>query len=258
MTSLFDVLQSYNDFDTEQRRKPTLQTVISTDLPLPAAPSFSLRSETEGSHHNASDRRHVLNGTSRVAFGNKSDLSDMFQQKSSTKKASSEMEVDDLHVESITLAPQTDKESKKANPISTSGKSSKQAAPPSTDAKLNSHFPNKKPSTTATPSSNANHANTASAKPKPSTFTVGSKPIPGKPTPQAAVGATNVQHGKVAAMAKMASLGEEWPEEEELPGMSHPSTSSLNKDGDLTKSGMRQVHNAVQRQQKVITAKRKV
>lgn len=247
MASLFEVLQSFKDLDEDQRRRPTLQAVISTDQPTPAPPSFSLHNESETSNTTSSNKRHVLHGTSRMAFGNTSELSDMFRQKSNKKG----LEVDDLHVESITLASQSGEgASGKSNTSSTNVKSGKQAAPPSTDAKLNSNFPNKKPS-----------GNTGklpiTSKPGP-TAGFGNKPIPGKPTPTSTPVSMNTQHGKATAMAKMAALGEEWPEEEELPGMSLPATSSLNKIGDLSKDNMKNMHNAVQRQKKVIIAKKKV
>lgn len=262
--SIFDVLQRYQDLDVDKRRQSTFQAVINTDQPIPShTPMFSLFHEIDPAQQTSSAKRHVMPGTSRMAFGNNEQLSDMFQNKSKTHKtitttntstSSKDMDVDDLHVDKITLAATSSNGGNKSSSQGANKQSStKQAAPPSTDAKLSGTFPNKKPNpgNTTTTSTASN-----SMKPKAPITTSASKPTsaPGKP---AAV-STNTQHGKAAAMAKMAAWGEEWPEEEELPGMMLPSTSSVNKIGDLNKDSMKQMHNSVQRQKKVIVAKKKV
>lgn len=71
----------------------------------------------------------------------------------------------------------------------------------------------------------------------------------GRPAATAVAG----QSGKLAAMARLAALGEAWPEEEDLPGMAMPASSALNS-GNMSK----EAYNATQRQRKVQTAKRKV
>ncbi|RYH19553.1 hypothetical protein EON65_25910 [archaeon] len=60
------------------------------------------------------------------------------------------------------------------------------------------------------------------------------------------------QSGKQAAMARLAALGEEWPEEEDLPGMSLPVSSSTSA-GAYSKEAF----DAAARIRKVQTAKRK-
>lgn len=65
--------------------------------------------------------------------------------------------------------------------------------------------------------------------------------------------------GRAAAKARMAAMGEEWPEEEDLPGFSRPNpTSSVNAStGTLSRDANKQLNDAMQRQKKVVTAKRK-
>eukprot|EP01039_Chlorochromonas_danica_P000376 gene376-409_t len=61
------------------------------------------------------------------------------------------------------------------------------------------------------------------------------------------------QSGKLAAMARLKALGEDWPEEEELPGMAMPNSSYLN-----SATYSRETSNATQRQRKIQSAKRQV
>lgn len=68
-----------------------------------------------------------------------------------------------------------------------------------------------------------------------------------------------VHASRAAAMARMAAMGEEWPEEEELPGMTRPNqTSAINSNtGSLSRDANKQYNDAMQRTKKVVTAKRK-
>jgi hypothetical protein len=77
-----------------------------------------------------------------------------------------------------------------------------------------------------------------------------SNPYISKPSNQAVAG----QSGKLAAMARLAALGEDWPEEEELPGLRMPISSSL-ATGNI--SVMKETQIAGHRQKKVQTAKKK-
>lgn len=64
--------------------------------------------------------------------------------------------------------------------------------------------------------------------------------------------------GRAAAKARMAAMGEEWPEEEDLPGFSRPNPSAVNAStGTLSRDANKQLNDAMQRQKKVVTAKRK-
>lgn len=77
------------------------------------------------------------------------------------------------------------------------------------------------------------------------------------PTPAAAKPTMNA--GRAAAKARMAAMGEEWPEEEDLPGFSRPNpASSVNAStGTLSRDASKQLNDAMQRQKKVVIAKRK-
>lgn len=68
-----------------------------------------------------------------------------------------------------------------------------------------------------------------------------------------------VHAGRAAAMARMAAMGEEWPDEEELPGFSRPNTSSAinSSTGTLSRDANKQLNDAMQRQKKVVTSKKK-
>lgn len=69
---------------------------------------------------------------------------------------------------------------------------------------------------------------------------------------------SSVHAGRAAAMARMAAMGEDWPEEEELPGISRPSPTAINSStGGLSRDANKQLNDAMQRQKKVVTAKRK-
>jgi hypothetical protein len=63
--------------------------------------------------------------------------------------------------------------------------------------------------------------------------------------------------GKVAAMARMKALGEEWPEEEELPGFALPSSSLVSSAGLPSKDVTKEANKSLHRQQKLNVAKRK-
>jgi hypothetical protein len=63
--------------------------------------------------------------------------------------------------------------------------------------------------------------------------------------------------GKVAAMARMKALGEEWPEEEELPGFSLPSSTLVSNAGLPSKDVTKEANKSLYRQQKLNVAKRK-
>jgi hypothetical protein len=62
---------------------------------------------------------------------------------------------------------------------------------------------------------------------------------------------------KTNAKAKMAAMGIQWAEEEELPGFSAPKTSSITATGNLNSDVNKQFNNSMQRQKKVIIAKKK-
>lgn len=67
--------------------------------------------------------------------------------------------------------------------------------------------------------------------------------------------------GRAAAMARMAVLGEEWPEEEELPGAFSSVSSNVTTSGSAATAGVskevsKEMHNAHQRAQKIKAAKR--
>lgn len=62
--------------------------------------------------------------------------------------------------------------------------------------------------------------------------------------------------GSAAAKARMTALGEDWPEEEELPGF-NPASSALANNGGASKDALRMANNSMQRQKKVIIAKKK-
>lgn len=67
--------------------------------------------------------------------------------------------------------------------------------------------------------------------------------------------------GRAAAMARMAVLGEEWPEEEELPGAFTMASSNVTTSGSAATAGVskevgKEVHIAHQRAQKIKAAKR--
>lgn len=59
--------------------------------------------------------------------------------------------------------------------------------------------------------------------------------------------------GRAAAMAKMKALGQDWPEEEELPGYGVISSSSANINNDIRN----EINKSTQRQRKVKTARSK-
>lgn len=83
-----------------------------------------------------------------------------------------------------------------------------------------------------------------------------SKPPEPTLTPSSASGKSTGNAGRAAAMARIAAAGDEWPEEEDLPGMSAPSSSVLQQSGTLSRSANKQFNNALQRQKKVATAKK--
>lgn len=87
--------------------------------------------------------------------------------------------------------------------------------------------------------------------------------VKGAPSAKAAVTGTGTTAkpsanamGSAAAKARMAALGEDWPEEEELPGFT-PASSALASGGGASKDAMKMAHNSMQRQKKVIIAKKK-
>ena len=267
MSSLFEVLQTFREIDLEKRRQPTLERVICTDADQSSSSSsFPLKVEVH--HEMAQDsvagdqKRHVVQGTSRMAFGNDGQLSDMFQHSTTSSTSSSaiansksdSMDIDELPFEKLSVEQhqQEGKKSSESHHKVTPAKAAHHSKPEHTTAH-NGHHNSNNPIANKKPAIAGSVGNGAGIKPKGSTLST-PKSVPGK---FSNIPSSSVPSSKQAAMAKMAALGEEWPEEEELPGMKLPVTSSLNGSGDVTKDTMKQFNNATQRQKKVIIAKKK-
>ena len=70
--------------------------------------------------------------------------------------------------------------------------------------------------------------------------------------PTTATSKSTMNAGRAAAKARMAAMGEEWPEEEDLPGFSRPNpASAVNAStGTLSRDANKQLNDAMQRQKK--------
>lgn len=166
------------------------------------------------------------------------------------------------HLDSVAGNNKLPNKKSKSNPISTSTN--------------NSIKPNEgkgsgtnKPSGISKPNNPANKPPVSSKPPVPgapnynsSTNAKTNKPpaaaIPPKviPNPYVQVGGKpSMTAGRSAAMARMAALGEDWAEEEDLPGMSMPISSNVLRTGQVSSTVSKETNKSISRQQKLKVAK---
>lgn len=220
-------------------------------------PSSALPSNTSKSNIDVSNR-YQLPGSGRIAFGKIVEDRPLFKSSSSVSPTNNpNTTTDNLEnkfssLDIIGPSQQTSEAQSQAMDVDTSGNSTPKVPKiPAVSTKTNQpRANNKRPP----PTSQA-----ATSRPAPTKPHVTGNPYlpPGggrAPSSNPKQSMPNAgQSGKLAAMARLKALGEDWPEEEELPGMAMPSSSYLN-----SATFSREASNATQRQRKIQSAKRQV
>jgi hypothetical protein len=282
--SLFTIDTARNTAATVQRKNSDIMDQEEIQIPFKIKPKKSTP--------NNNYQRHALPGTGRMAFGGQNDVSEIYQHyhtqnHADHKKQSDFLEKFDLEEINFSglciqdnVVPTTTESS-----FSKGRKNKKNLTQEELESKKKQNTSKVEPkiiSSTHKSSHNPPHSQTQAhstdSKPKASTKPVsGLQPFQKTATNNAnnnpyglnpkgpplmtrgggaqvvGVGQTT---GKALAMAKMAALGEEWPEEEELPGFA-PTSQSLSSAGLPSKDAMKETNKSLHRQQKLNVAKRK-
>lgn len=192
------------------------------------------------------EQRYSLPGTGRIAFGSIASDRPLFKPSnhSETKPPSKTLESEFSHMD---IEGQANSPAVPAIPVQSTQPTT---TPSSNDRNNSGRVSNKRPF----PPSNTS----AAPKPQSAVAPTGNPYLinnAGRGRPMGANSTTVAgQAGKLAAMARLAALGEDWPEEEDLPGLSMPVSSSLAPSNSAV---MKEARNSMQRQQKVVIAKRK-
>jgi DNA polymerase III alpha subunit (gram-positive type) len=284
--SLFTIDTTRNTAAAIQRKNSDIIDQEEIQIPFKIKPKKSTP--------NNNYQRHALPGTGRMAFGGQNDVSEIYQHyhtqnHTDHKKHSDflekfdleEIKFSDLSIQDNMVSATTE------SSVSKGRKNKKNLTQEELESKKKQNTSNVEPkiiSSTHKSSHNPPHshsqtqAHSTDSKAKAST-----KPVSGLPSfqktasnannnpyglnpkgpplmtrgsgaPVVGVGQTT---GKALAMAKMAALGEEWPEEEDLPGFA-PTSQSLSSAGLPSKDAMKETNKSLHRQQKLNVAKRKV
>lgn len=239
------------------------------------------------SNNSGNLNRYELPGTGRVAFGPPQEIREIFhfyakkQNKSQPQSQSNAMDIDKANIalenlniketqddnsmevqsntsskdkkraQSISKSESTEQnksKSMKINPTSSTG--NKSASSNNNSNASQSQKPNPYLTNNASSKTNSNQFSSMSKGVKPSSKTTETNALGNA----VGVGQTT---GYAAAMAKMKAMGQDWAEEEDLPGFSSSNPSSLTSDGSLNKDVSKEANKALQRQKKLVVSKKK-
>lgn len=212
-------------------------------------------------------QRYALPATGRFAFGPQSEISEIYHYHAQNKQKESvdEMDVEEINLSNLSLKP---KEEISASVLPENpplkGKKNKKNDLEDTSSNKKQNTSKIEPTLSSSLSEKVKDPKnaakgplaTTSNKPNSQSFTKKS----GNPyglAPRGPIVGTGQTSGNALAKAKMAALGEEWPDEEELPGFSAPVSQSLSAGGQPTKDVMKEASKSLYRQQKLNVAKRK-
>ena len=264
--SLYDAIQNYAGSHARRKGTIVIQDTISDGIKkscvlLEKAPLVSPGSAETSLLNNRSlevqvrsrptdASRYSVSGTGRLAFGQQEeDVRMIYRTTSSSKKAvsrSGEGDLTPLAFSSLSLSNIT---ATSTNDTDSDCVTQNVNTPEVKYSKIDKHEAGSRGDGHRLGSSSSSIAVVAAASVTGSSTVKrkGTAPITGRKNPQVAVPGSvqQQQHqrgvgaretsmgvgvgtgGRAAAMAKMAALGEDWPEEEELPGMQLPMTQSL-------------------------------
>lgn len=223
------------------------------------------------SNNPLTNQRFVLGGTGRMAFGSVDGVGEIYRYHDSQSRSQhprayeDKIEVEEIKFDQLSIHPKPSENIPHTHPDP-----AEKAA--STNTTTNNSRKNKKEIANEDLPKNNKKQNTSKVEPMVPTPTSSSnKPTPtinstvkksnpyglSKNPPAKNIVGVGQTSGRSAAMARMAALGEQWAEEEDLPGFSMPVTNSINTSGQISKDVAKEANKSLHRNQKLSSAKKR-